>query len=93
MEDHCDGEHTMGPTVGLSDHPEAMQEEGEYMDYRRSILTEAERVFGDKQKAAVWMSQPRSVFGNRSALELACDRAGSQKVREELTRLKHGFAS
>ncbi|HEJ1055599.1 TPA: DUF2384 domain-containing protein [Pseudomonas putida] len=63
------------------------------MDYQPSILTEAERVFGDKQKAAVWMSQPRAAFGYRSALELASDRAGSQKVREELMRLKHGFAS
>ncbi|MGG5288656.1 antitoxin Xre/MbcA/ParS toxin-binding domain-containing protein [Pseudomonas shirazensis] len=63
------------------------------MDYQPSILTEAERVFGDKQKAAVWMSQSRAAFGNMSALELASDRAGSQKVREELMRLKHGFAS
>ncbi|HEN8709699.1 TPA: DUF2384 domain-containing protein [Pseudomonas putida] len=63
------------------------------MDYQPLILTEAERVFGDKQKATVWMSQPRAVFGNRSALELAFDRAGFQKVREELMRLKNGFAS
>lgn len=63
------------------------------MNYQSSIFSDAERVFGDKQKAAVWMSQPRAAFGNRSALELASDHAGSQKVREELMRLKHGYAN
>lgn len=63
------------------------------MCYRASILSEAERVFGNKEKAAAWLSTPRAAFGNRSALELSSDHEGYKKVLEELMRLEHGFAS
>lgn len=61
------------------------------MDYLKHILAEAGRVFGEKSKAAAWVSQPRAVFGDKSALELACDEPGYQKVKEELARLEQGF--
>ncbi|WP_442513060.1 antitoxin Xre/MbcA/ParS toxin-binding domain-containing protein [Pseudomonas promysalinigenes] len=61
------------------------------MSYRNLILAKAERVFGEKGKAVAWLSQPRPAFGNRSAIEIACDDAGYQKVKEELSRLEHGF--
>ncbi|QXH53310.1 MbcA/ParS/Xre antitoxin family protein [Pseudomonas fakonensis] len=61
------------------------------MDHLNQALAEAERVFGDREKAAAWMSQPRAVFSNRSALQLACDEVGYQKVKDELSRLEHGF--
>lgn len=57
------------------------------------MLIEAERVFGDKEKSAAWMSMPRAAFGNRSALELSSDREGYKEVLEELMRIEHGFAS
>lgn len=61
------------------------------MDYLKLTFADAERVFGDKNKAAAWVSQPRAVFGDKSALELACDEAGYQRVKEELARLEQGF--
>lgn len=61
------------------------------VDYLKHTLAEAERVFGEKSKAAAWVSQPRAVFGNKSALELACDEAGYQRVKEQLARLEQGF--
>ncbi|MGR6547021.1 MbcA/ParS/Xre antitoxin family protein [Pseudomonas plecoglossicida] len=64
---------------------------GGHMGYQTPIINQAERVFADKDKAALWMSQPRAAFGNRTALELVCDRAGYLKAREELMRIKHGF--
>lgn len=66
---------------------------GRYMDYLNSILIEAEKVFGDKERAAAWLSMPRAAFGDRSALELSSDHEGYKKVLEELMRLEHGFAS
>ncbi|WP_201170832.1 MbcA/ParS/Xre antitoxin family protein [Pseudomonas sp. S31] len=61
------------------------------MDYVNHILAEAESVFGDKRKAAVWLSKPCPAFGGRTALELARDQPGHQKVMEELKRLGHGY--
>ncbi|WP_411565245.1 MbcA/ParS/Xre antitoxin family protein [Pseudomonas orientalis] len=61
------------------------------MDHVKQALAEAERVFGDKVKAAAWVCQPRAVFGGSSALQLSCDEVGFQKVKEELSRIEHGF--
>ncbi|AQW70701.1 MbcA/ParS/Xre antitoxin family protein [Pseudomonas parafulva] len=61
------------------------------MDYVNHMLAEAESVFGDKQKAAAWLSKPRPAFGGWTALELAHDQPGHQKVMEELKRLGHGY--
>lgn len=63
------------------------------MDYRNSMFIEVEKVFGDKERAAAWLSMPRAAFGNRSALELSSDREGYKKVLEELMRIEHGFTS
>lgn len=68
-----------------------MARPSEHMDYRTSILIEAERVFGDREKAAAWLSTPRVTFENRSGIQIASDRVGYNKVLEELVRLEHGF--
>lgn len=61
------------------------------MDYLNHLLAEAERVFGDRHKAAAWLSERRAVFDGRTALELVQDQPGHQRVMEELGRLEHGF--
>ena len=63
------------------------------MDYVDAIRREAERVFEDKARAAVWLTQRRTAFGDRSALELARDRAGYQQVLEIICCLEHSFGS
>lgn len=61
------------------------------MDYLQLILSEAGRVFGDKAKAAAWLSQKRSVFQGRSALDTALDPEGVEQVLAALRRLEHGL--
>jgi len=61
------------------------------MGFMLLILSEAERILGDKAKATAWLSQRRTVFEGRSALEIVVDAAGYQKVRDEMARLEHGY--
>lgn len=61
------------------------------MDYTLLIFGEAERIFGDKAKAAVWLSKRRAAFEGRSALEIVVDVAGYQRVRDELIRLEECY--
>lgn len=61
------------------------------MDYLQLILGETERVFGDKAKAAAWLSQQRAAFQGRSALDTALDREGVEQVLAALRRLEHGL--
>lgn len=56
------------------------------------VWLRAEQVFGDKVKAAVWLSHSRTAFDGCSALELAREKAGYQRVVEELRRIEHGYA-
>lgn len=41
------------------------------MAYSELLRDQTERVFGDKVKSAVWLSQPRAAFDGLSALEYA----------------------
>ncbi len=45
------------------------------MDQVERIWLRSEQVFGDKEKAAVWLRLPRVGFDGRSALELAGEEA------------------
>jgi uncharacterized protein (DUF2384 family) len=62
------------------------------MDRIECVWLQAEQVFGDKPKAAVWLLLSRTAFGGCSALELAPEEAGYQRVVEELQRIEHGYA-
>ncbi|MCP6699360.1 MbcA/ParS/Xre antitoxin family protein [Pseudomonas donghuensis] len=62
------------------------------MDWVERVWLQAEQVFGDKAKAAVWLSLSRTTFDGCSALELAREEAGYQRVVEELQRIEHGYA-
>ncbi|MNC26144.1 hypothetical protein D3C76_805810 [compost metagenome] len=61
------------------------------MDNVQRVWFRAEEVFGNKAKAATWLSQPRTSFGEISALEYACTEAGYLLVMDMLAQLDHGF--
>ncbi|MFP3995138.1 MULTISPECIES: MbcA/ParS/Xre antitoxin family protein [Pseudomonas] len=61
------------------------------MSYTLLILDEAERIFGDKLKAAAWLRQPRPHFDGLAALEFVQDEVTYLQVKEFLDRLDHGF--
>ncbi|KHK65879.1 MbcA/ParS/Xre antitoxin family protein [Pseudomonas frederiksbergensis] len=51
----------------------------------------AEEVFGDKAKAAVWMSTPRHLFDGMTAIDFVEDHVTQQRVIEVLTQIEHGY--
>lgn len=61
------------------------------VNFEELIQRQAERVFGSKAKANIWLSQPRTVFSGATALECACDEAGYRRVRGVLERIEHGY--
>jgi len=52
----------------------------------------AEQVFGNKEKADVWLTQPKAALGNQSPIELARDESGYLVVKDALERIGHGYA-
>ncbi|WP_223259083.1 MbcA/ParS/Xre antitoxin family protein [Pseudomonas moraviensis] len=56
------------------------------------IQYQAEQVFGNKEKADHWLSQPTAQTGDCSRLQLALSQMGYEVVKAELDRLSHGFA-
>lgn len=62
------------------------------MEFTEPLRHHAERVFGCKVKAAVWMMHPRAAFEGLSALDYAQSDLTYQHVIEELKLIKHGFA-
>lgn len=55
------------------------------------VWHQAERVFGDKAKAAAWLSTPRQLFGGVTAIEFVKDQENLQRVIEVLTQIEHGL--
>lgn len=62
------------------------------MNYVESIQRQAELVFGNKDKADTWLTQPKTAFGGVTPLEVALTEAGYELVKAELEKLGHGFA-
>jgi uncharacterized protein (DUF2384 family) len=62
------------------------------MNYVELIQHQAERVFGNKDKADSWLAQPKTASGGVTPLELAFTEAGYELVKAELEKLSHGFA-
>ena len=55
------------------------------------LQTLAKEVFGDDDKALLWLHKPRKVFDNLSAMELMKTEAGAQLVEEVLGQLDSGY--
>ncbi|AJP52220.1 MULTISPECIES: MbcA/ParS/Xre antitoxin family protein [Pseudomonas] len=56
------------------------------------VWQKAEQVFGDKAKAAVWLSTPRHMFGGLTAIDFVKNEGCSELVIEVLTQIEHGHA-
>lgn len=62
------------------------------MEFSKLLREQAERVFGDKVKAEIWLRQPHSSFDGCSALEYVQDDVTYLSAKEALDRIEHGFA-
>lgn len=56
------------------------------------IWQKAEQVFGDKNKAALWLSTPKQLFGGLAAIDYVKDQETLARVVEVLTQIEHGYA-
>lgn len=56
------------------------------------IQNQAEQIFGNKEKADTWLTQPKTALGGSTPLELAQTKAGYELVKAELEKLGHGYA-
>ena len=57
------------------------------------ITAEAIRVFGDADRAKLWMSRKNALLGNASPLELVESAVGAERVSDELIRIEYGELS
>jgi len=62
------------------------------MNYVELIQHKAEQIFGNKEKADIWLTQPKTAFSGVTPLELAFTEAGYELVKAELEKLSHGYA-
>ncbi|RLU08381.1 hypothetical protein CS078_15940 [Pseudomonas prosekii] len=61
------------------------------MDYVESIQNQAERVFGNKNKANAWLNQPKVAFGDNTPLQAIQKRGGYELVKAELEKISQGY--
>jgi len=61
------------------------------MKYVELIQYQAERVFGNKEKAEAWLRRPKAAFGGRSPIEFADSEAGYLSVKETLAKIDQGY--
>ena len=57
-----------------------------------AVWQKAEQVFGDRAKAAAWLSTPSQLFGDEAPIDFVKDQEGLKRVIEVLTQIEHGFA-
>ncbi len=53
----------------------------------------AREVFGDKDKAALWLKRPSRALGSKPPSTLLETDAGTQQVEQELLQIQHGFVA
>ena len=51
----------------------------------------AERIFGERDKAARWLDKPNENFGAAKPLDLLRTALGAREVEEELIRIEEGY--
>lgn len=62
------------------------------MNYVELVQHQAEQIFGNKEKADTWLTQPKTALGGSTPLELSRTEDGYELVKAELERFSHGFA-
>ncbi|NQD75321.1 MbcA/ParS/Xre antitoxin family protein [Pseudomonas sp. B21-023] len=55
------------------------------------VWQKAQLVFGDKAKAAVWLSTPKHQFGDVAAIDYVTDQECFERVMEVLAQIDHGY--
>lgn len=55
------------------------------------LLSRAEEVFGDCEKAAWWLNEPNAALDGRVPVEVALTAPGAEIVEDLLGSLEHGF--
>lgn len=55
------------------------------------ILSQAQTVFGNQEKALIWIRQPKQRFSSRSPLEMLGTEAGGRLVEEMLVQIDEGM--
>jgi uncharacterized protein (DUF2384 family) len=61
------------------------------VNYGELIQLQAEQVFADKEKSAVWLNKPQTAFGGMPPLEVSNTEAGYESLKETLERINHGY--
>lgn len=56
------------------------------------VWQKVEEVFGDKVKAAVWLSTPRHSFNDMTAFDFVKGGGSSHRVIEVLAQIEHGYS-
>ncbi|MFK3818576.1 antitoxin Xre/MbcA/ParS toxin-binding domain-containing protein [Pseudomonas sp. NPDC089407] len=55
------------------------------------VWQKAEQVFGDKAKAAVWLTTPKHSFDGMTAIDFVKDQKTLERVMEVLAQIEHGY--
>ena len=56
-----------------------------------NTVTQAERIFGDREKAARWLAKPNDNLAAAKPLDLLRTSLGAREVEDELTRIEEGY--
>ncbi len=55
------------------------------------IVTQAETIFGNQQKAMTWLRGQQTRFAGKTALELAATEHGARLVEDALAQIDEGY--
>ena len=55
------------------------------------IAVQADRVFGNRDKAHRWLRKPKRALSGKTPLDYLASEAGARKVEGMLTRIEHGM--
>jgi|GEM_PF-4743010 len=58
---------------------------------RDEIIAEADRIFGDPEKATRWLSKPKSFLDEMTPLDALKTASGYAKIKEMLIRIEYGM--
>lgn len=57
-----------------------------------AVWQKAEKVFGDRIKASVWLTAPRHLLAGMTAIEFVKDQQSLATVMKLLAQIEHGYA-
>lgn len=75
----------------IKDQRELSHEQTDRASRLAYIIDLAEKVFGRREKAFMWLRLQNTQFGNRAPIECLAREAGSRSVEESLLRIQHGI--